>query len=471
MKECTPVSAISLSSEKEEALKEESRRIGMKEAAAWSFMDGFGTRYIAPFAIALGASNKQIGLLNSIPSLVGAFSQLLTLKLMRLWPRKRITQTGIFFQSISWLLIIGVGALYYMGGVHGAIIPNLVIIVYSFLVLCGAFLVPAWTSWMKDIVTKDIGNFFGKRSRLAGSISLTGMLVAGFILDYFKHTHIYIGFVILFFIAFLGRGFSFYFLSKQYEPVFNCDDAAFFSLGAFLKRMSSNNFGRFTIMISLFALATQISSPFMTVYLLTDLKLSYVQFIIVNITSSVAAFLIMPVWGRFSDRYGNMKTIRIVGLIIPVVPVLWIFTPIISHGSTINAVIYLAIIQAFTGLIWAGFDLSAGNFIYDAVTRQRMSICVSYYGILTSVGVLIGTSIGGFISSSKHDILGMKPIFFVFLLSGVARLLVFILLNNKIKEVRKVEEFRMHHVTENIMGLSLMKYLSNFTNNFFKRPY
>jgi MFS family permease len=75
--------------------------------------------------------------------------------------------------------------------------PNLIIIVYTLLILFGAFGGPAWISWMKDLVTADSGKYFGKRSRIATLIALICMFIGGFILDYFKQTHIFIGFIIL----------------------------------------------------------------------------------------------------------------------------------------------------------------------------------------------------------------------------------------------------------------------------------
>jgi hypothetical protein len=100
-----------------EKLIEISKKISVKEAGAYSFMDGFGLRNIMPFALAIGANNLQIGLLNSLPGLLGNLSQLLTIKAMRIWSRKKITVVGVTIQAFLWLSLIAVGALYYIGGI------------------------------------------------------------------------------------------------------------------------------------------------------------------------------------------------------------------------------------------------------------------------------------------------------------------------------------------------------------------
>jgi len=64
----------------EAELKEKTKKMSIREGIASSVMDGSGGRYITPYALAIGASNAQIGLLTSIPSLLGNLSQLFTAK-------------------------------------------------------------------------------------------------------------------------------------------------------------------------------------------------------------------------------------------------------------------------------------------------------------------------------------------------------------------------------------------------------
>ena len=87
-----------------------------------------------------------------------------------------------------------------------------------------------------------------------------------------------------------------------------------------------------------------------------------------------------------------------------------------NKGYECKIFIYLLIIELVSGMIWAGFNLAAGNFIYDVVTRQRMAICTSYFNIISGFGVLLGATLGGILSSHKVNIFGLHPILFVFLL-------------------------------------------------------
>lgn len=427
-----------VSEKKEQELIAKTKKISVKEAAAYGVMDGFGSRYITPYALSVGANNTQIGLLSSVPGLLGSLSQLFTIKLMRHFSRKSIIFWGVFIQAIMWLFLIAAGIPFFLLGVKTSFSPNAIIIIYTLLILVGAIGGPAWVSLMRDLVSENRGEYFGKRNKISGIVALTCMFVAGFLLDYFKQTHIFIGFAVLFFIAFLGRFISSLLIKKHYEPKFQVDDTKYFTLLDFVKKMRHNNFGRFVIYFSLMSFACMIASPFFAVYLLKDLGLSYAQYMITILASSVAIIFLMPIWGKFADIHGNLKVMKITGLFIPLLPFLWLIIPFLPSAIIIW---FIVVLEIFTGFVWSGFNLAAGNFIYDAVSKERLAICSSYFNILNGFWALIGAAIGGYLSSHGVSVFGIHPILFLFILSGFARLAVYLIMSHRIKEVRVVKRF------------------------------
>lgn len=439
----------------EQAKIEKTKNISIKEASAYSLMDGFGFKYVTPFALAIGANNMQISLLSSIPSFFGNLSQFFTLKVMYKWNRKRITFLGVFLQAIMWLILIGIGALYFIFNIKTQTPAYMLVIAYTLLILFGAFAGPAWSSWMKDIVTESRGKYFGSRARISGTVGLACMLIAGFVLDYFSHTKIFIGFFILFFIAFLGRTISALLMLRQYEPKFCCEEGYYFTFPQFVKKMFFNNFGKFTIYFSLVCFTTAIAGPFFAVYMLKNLSFSYFQYMIIILSNAVAALVFMPAWGKFADKYGNLVVMKLTGWMTPLVPFLWIAVSFLNSNFIFAGLIA---VEASSGFIWAGFNLSAGNFLYDAVTRQRLAICSSYLNILAGVGVLIGSVIGGIIASLSFTFIGLNTLLFIFLISGVARLSVYFTMNPKLQEVRDVKEFRIKEAETKLKHLSVERF-------------
>ena len=446
-------------SEKEEELKAKARKISIREGSAFSVSSGFGMQNIAPYGLALGASNTQIGLLSSLPTLFGNFSQLFTFRAMEKVSRKKITAYAALFQALMWIPLMAIMLLFQK---NPSATPALLIIAYSLLVLLGTFYGPAWASWMKDLVPKGKGKYFGIRNRICGFVALVSMLIAGFILDYFKKTKLFIGFAILFAIAFIARSVSAFLFTKKYEPEFKPEKEYYFSFWQFLKKLPKNNFGRFTIFVAMINFAVAVASPFFAVYMLKNLGFSYTFWITVVISSTVMSLLFMPAWGKFADRYGNLRTVKITGALLPIIPLLWLASPLFNNHAILF--VYLIIIEGLSGIIWAGFSLSSSNFTFDAVTRQRMVICTAYPNFLDGIGVFIGAALGGILSSHGSGFAGLSAILFVFLLSGILRLVVFMLWMPGIKEVRKVEkfEFDMKDIRKKIRSLrpeQLLEYL------------
>ena len=446
-----------------EELKAKSRKISTKEACAYSFMDGFGLRYITPLAVEIGKNaknlNTYVGLLTALPSLLGSLSQLLTIKVMNHHSRKRIVFWAVFLQALMWLPLVALSFFYYFKSLNAELALSSLVIIYTLLIVFGSFGGPAWSSMMKDTVTSNLGKYFGNRSRVAGLVALICMLIAGFILDYFKKTNIYLGFMIVLFIAFLGRTTSAILFSKQYEPEFKPEKKAYFSFIEFVKKMFYNNFGKFVVLFALTSFAVTICSPFFAVYVLKDLGFSYVQYMTLIVGSSLASFIFMSGWGKFADRYGNLKIMKICMGSIVAVPFLYFASYFVFKFNPSLILPYVVFIEVLAGVMWAGFNLAAGNFIYEAVTREKMALCVSYFNVINGIGTFIGPILGGFLASIIHPILGISALLIVFIIGGIARLVVAIYMLPKIKEVRKVKKYGFKEARESFINLSLREFI------------
>jgi len=425
----------------EEQKREQTKKLSIKEGSFYSIMDGVGLRFISPFALSLGASNNGIGIISSLPNLLGNFAQLLTHRAMNRYSRKKIVFLGVLLQALMWLSIIGVALAYFKLGFSSSTSTILLIIFYTLLITFGSFAGPAWYSWMNDIVITEKGKYFGKRSAITGFVALLAMLVAGWLLDKFELAHLALwGFAMLFSIAFLGRLVSAMLFKKHYEPKFKTSKEYYFSLWAFIKKMHSNNFGRFVIYVTLTSLTTSIAGPFFVVYVYKDLNFTNLYYSLYIIVGSLATLMFQPAWGKFADKFGNAKVLKICGGLVPLVPLSWLPLPtILTHASWL-VLPFILLTQIFSGFAWAGFNLSTTNFIYDAVTRERMALCIAYFNIINSLGTFIGALIGGIIASSSLHFLGFTPILFVFFLSGISRFIVSSFMQSQFKEVRKISK-------------------------------
>lgn len=407
---------------KENVIKK-SLRNSVRDGVAASTAAGVGDNFVSAYAIAMNASNLQLGILSALPTLMPG--EILSTKAMERWSRKGIVTTGVFVQALLWLPIALVSLIFLKNLSYA---PIMLIVFYSAYMLMGFFINPAWNSWMKDLTHgREIGQYFGKRNRVAGIAGLIATISAGLILDLFKNRElVFVGFFILFFAACISKFVSRHYLRGQYEPKLKLDRGYYFSFWQFIRKAPSNNYGRFAIFYACINFSTAIATPFFAAYMLKDLHFSYIGFTMISmVVSALATLVMMPIWGNFADRYGNVKTLQIAAFLIPINPMLWLISP---------SFYWLIFVQIFSGISWAGFNIAASSFTYDAVTKPRMGLCIAYMGTLNSIGIFLGAIIGGLLAS--FNTIPMNIYLFVFVISGLARLAFTVLLSSKIKEVR-----------------------------------
>ena len=402
-----------------------SLRYSIYDGAAFAVMDGFTASFLTPFAVALNASVNLIAALSYVPQLVGGFVQLFAAKLVEIVrDRRKILVASSLFHAILWIPLLLIP--------YATPAQKYLLIVYVTLQTVFAQLInPVWNSLMGDIVpTYERGRFFGLRNRVVGATSFVAALIAGFILNHFSPKHPFLGFTILFSIAFAARLVSGIFKGMMHNPPPDLEHAEKFSLVDFVKRMDKTNYGHFVIYIALFKLAVNIAAPFFAVYMLRDLGLSYLQFTFIFAAEMIASFFALGIWGSLIDAKGTKFVLYVTGMLTPIVPLFWLFS---------SNYYYLLVIEIFSGIAWAGFNLSSSNFIFDAVKPENRVRCIAYYKFFEGIAAFAGALLGGFLINHLPSWIFISSIPFVFLISGALRLAASLTLLPALKEARLIE--------------------------------
>lgn len=414
---------VNLDRPKERLAVRRSLDLSIKDGVAFASTIGFGENYINPFAVALGASNFQIGLLGSLAQLVPSFIQLKAADITeRLGSRKKVVVISVFFHALMLLPI--------------AIIPYLPKFISVYALICFFTLYsslasvanPPWGSLMADLVPeRKRGAFFSKRGRIVGFVTVISAFLAGYILHLFKD-HAYIGFTIIFLIAMISRYISCYFLSKMYEPPMEVKKEHYFSFIEFTRRLHVGNFGKYVVFHSSFSFAVFLVSNFFPVFMLRDLGFSYITYTIVTTTVPIASIIAVRFWGNRADAIGNLKLIKICSLVISVLPAMWLIS---------RDVYFLLVIQTLAGIFWAGFNLCSSNFIYESIIPEKRTRCISYFNVFNGFAVCTGSLLGGFLATHIPHSFGYQ-ILTLFAISSFLRVIVSTVLLRRVKEVRKI---------------------------------
>jgi MFS family permease len=162
--------------------------------------------------------------------------------------------------------------------------------------------------------------------------------------------------------------------------------------------------------------------------MLRELKFNYITYTVINSAAALTTLGFMTWWGRRTDRAGSIKILKITSFMIPFVPIMWVVS---------GNVYWIILVQILAGFAWSGFQLSSNIFIYDASPQENRTRYIALNNALLFLGISIGSLTGGLVAPHLPLIKG-SYFLSIFLLSGLARLVVVLLFLPHISEVRDV---------------------------------
>jgi len=365
--------------------------------------------YTTPYALALNATNAEIGLLTSLQNLASTVAQLPGAKLPG-WVggRKSVWFLSNVLQKIFWVPII---ILPFIVTGNQVLILIILLMLASFF---GGLRGPAWSSLMGEIVPKGRwGKFFGQRNIYMNLAGLMATIVCGQML-------IWAGFSVIFALAFALGIMSIFFFAKIFEPRFRSDyhysHAISLNFSGMLNSIKLNrNFTYFTLFMTAMNFAVYVASPFFAVYMLHNLNLGYGWYTAFIVIETAVIIISQGYWGELCDRIGDRKVTVITGLLICFVPFYWMF---------ITNPYEIIIAEILTGFAWSGFGVATFNFMLAASPADKRAEFSANYAFLTGIGLVAGALVGGLLADSLESttLLWMSGLQLIFLISFLLRL-------------------------------------------------
>ncbi len=423
----------------------------VKEGSLDAVKIGAAETYFGAFGVFLGGTPLQIGALATVPPLVGALAQTIGMRLAE--------QTGSRRDAIvRWIQIqaffcFTFGLVPFLLDSPWWSLWVLITLATMYQITIG-LIAPLWNSLIGDLVPPTSrGEFFGHRNKWMAIVTFIGVVVAG------ESVHLFaargygaLGYAGIFALAGLSRLLSGIYMKAVPEAAMHVPESLKFSFWQFITRARQSNFVRFVLFVSAMNFATAISGPYFAMYMLNDLQFSYREYMVVVASVVIVQFLVMRSWGALSDQFGNRQIMRVCGALVSINPILWLVS------SNFWWVIF---IQLWSGFFWAGFNLAAANFVFDAVSGPKRARCFAYQSIVNSTLVFIGSAIGGYVASNATSAINTPFAIFVghssflvlFFVSGVLRMLAMLVLFPSFSEVRKVQRVRGYQILIRVVSL------------------
>ena len=371
--------------------------------------EAFYLAYIPLFALAYGATNQQVGWITAVGNLMGALALFPGARFMeRTGERKRLVVWSGGGVARVALLLMSLMPLFGLPPMAAILAITSLNGLRAFM---GNFANPAWTSIVAEIVPEFMrGRYFSARNISMGLATLVLTTVAGWLIrsGNLWTLNPYLGFQVVFFLAFVVGMFSTYFFSRIEEPSAKMTQAAVAQTGG-LRHTLRNSTGFLGFVISGFVwnFSLQLAGPFFSVYMVTDLGADTTM---VGITTSISALTSLGgqlVFGRLLDRKGAIWLQLVTGFPIVVLPTLWMF-----YTSPEQ----VAVNNVFGGFLWAGYNLANFNLLLTLTPAAGRGRAVALYQTGVFVSAVLGPLVGGYLADNVSFPL-------IFGLSGLGRLI------------------------------------------------
>lgn len=359
--------------------------------------------FLALFALALGATKGQVGLLSALPAFISNSLQIPSARLTERWGDRK--QLVVITSIMSRMTILGIATVPLLLEGEAAI--------YTFIglvTLRGLFSsigVPGWTSIMADITLKDSrGRYFAYRNMMCNLAALGGSLIAGWLVKGYDFP---LGYQVSFFVALgLGLAASYTYSNMPVPPlpkrsISREQPARLKDWWYAISKYTA--FRNYCLTSMLWNFGVSFAGPLFSVYYRQDLGGDPGFWGVVTASGLIASLVSQRFWGPMADRYGQKNVMLLGGIGAASLPFLWWLVPRYE----------LAVVAQFIGsFCWGGYNLAAFNLILEITPDEGRTTFVGIYNTMSGLASSIAPLIGGHLA----DIYGLRP---VIIMSGILR--------------------------------------------------
>ena len=363
-------------------------RFSIIEGSWFALMFGLGENYLSAMAVFLGFSALQISILNSLPQLIGAFIQLATDAITKLFKSTKSFVVNLsILQSILWVVLIII--LNFSTGYYPILIWS--IVYYSVSSIIG----PAWISWMGYLVPLRIrSNYHANRNRIIHFIIFISILFGGIILRVYEKNMIF-AFSLMFSVGAFGRIISSYYLSKKntietIPSTLKINYRKLFSDKKKLIFISYNTFIHFSVMFL---------GPLFSMYILRTMELSYFVLTLCMVSWWLGNVFSSRTWGKLGKIKGNLFLLKTSTILMCILPAFWIS---VYYFEPNGRIIVSLIINLLAGISFSAFGLASFNIIYELCSEDDVIKFSALTNCLKGIGIFLGSLLAGLIVDSSY---------------------------------------------------------------------
>ena len=360
------------------------------------YMASTGGMFIIGYALKLGATNVQLGLMATIPMCAVVTQLLASMFIERGASRRLMTIMASMLNVAGWLLIIGLPYVLGRGSADvriGALI-GVITLVTIFAHVAGN----ARGSWVGDLIPAERrGMFFGRMMMYSGIIGAVFAVIEGAFLDHVKMMGIgAFGWLFAFGMLF-GLANAVLFIPQS--DVTTQTHSSGGRLGSMIVETFRNR-ALLAVMAYGFLWGLQaISFPFYAAYVLRDLKVPFLGLGLVNSMVTITLLASSPFWGRVIDRYGCRPVLMACTIFFVPVNLAWIW---VDSPRAFYCVV--PPVNLLVGLAIGGISVSLSTLLYKVTPNAGRSAQLAVYSAVAVIFAAPMPFLGGHFPTWLHSL-------------------------------------------------------------------
>ncbi|MBP8613434.1 MAG: MFS transporter [Firmicutes bacterium] len=368
-------------------------RINVYHGIVDSISLNLASPFIGIFAIKIGASNFQVGLLSSGPALVSLLSMIPGARYLdKRSNQKEILSKLILFHRLFYLLI--------------SFIPfftedkraSMLVILVALMNMPGSVFNVGWQAYISKVIpVSRRADAFALRNKLINLSGTITVLLTGMLIDAIGFP---VGYQVVFAAAFAMAVVEVYLFNRLEENVVKDTDAIdnrdrnnsgeseglLQSLANEVREISKHTeFLRFMLASLIFHFAWQIPWPLFTLYQVKELGATNTWISILSLSNTVGSIVGYSFWPKVLTKHGNLKTLFASGIWIFVVPTVYAFSKSLATIGVFNFL---------TGAIFAGVNLSLFNTLLDVTPTENKATYIAYYTTVINASAIFAPMVG-----------------------------------------------------------------------------
>ena len=385
---------------------EKNRLLGIFEgASARTIFNLTSGAFLVGLLKFMGASDTVCGYILAMPVLAGVIQILSPIILESLTYRKKTIMIGSMVHRLLLTSLIIIPFLPMAS--RGKLITAGIVFFISNMAV--SFVNPAVSNMYVSFVPQNIrGKYFGMRESYLLLAATLVTLAMGKVLDDFTDSGSEAtGHVIVYAVIFIFTIINFlsYLFMKEVPLTHSAERLKLSEI--FTLPLKDKKFLTYFIMLIIWNIAVQIAGSYFSVYIKSDLKMSYTAITILSLVNSVFYVLTARLWGKFADKRCWADTTMTTVGILAVCHILWF----LSSEESPYVLVFLILAHITGGVAWSGINVALFNLQFDFTPDEKRTVYIGFSaassGIIGYLAAVIGSQLVGLFGNNNIVIMGI----------------------------------------------------------------